>query len=149
MGAFTWSLRVTSPDHRAARVASRKRQFAVSRPLDFDVQHEGITALEYALGALGAEFVTGLREIARRRRFDLEDLEAVVTGELNNPLTYLEVQGEVGHPGISAIYVKLYLASGEVEVAVRRFVDDAIELLPLARTFRSLLDLDLQVTRTA
>jgi hypothetical protein len=63
MGAFTWSLRVTSPDRRAARVARRKRQFAVSRPLDFDVEHEGITALEYALGTFSNRPVNSM-EIA-------------------------------------------------------------------------------------
>jgi hypothetical protein len=148
MGLYAWTLRVTSPDRQTARVASGRRQFAVTRPLDFDAEHEGITALEYALGALGAELVTGIRELAKRRRLDVEDIEAVVVGELDNPLTYLEVVGEEGHPGISRVQVKIYVASSEREATVRGFVQQAIELLPLARTFRSLVRLELHVMPT-
>ena len=145
MSAYTWTLRVTSPDRRTARVASGRRQFAVTRPLDFDEEHEGVTALEYALGALGAELVTGIQELAKRRRLAVEDIEAVVVGELDNPMTYLEVVGEDGHPGISNVHLKLYVSSPEREATLRGFVQQAIELLPLARTFRSLVRLELHL----
>ena len=87
MSDFVWTLRVASPDRRTARVASRRHQFEVTRPIDFDAEHDGITALEYVLGAIGAELVTGFRELARRRRIEVENLEAVVQGELDNALT--------------------------------------------------------------
>jgi hypothetical protein len=148
MNAFVWTLRVASPDRKTAKVASGRRQFAVARPLDFDAEHEGVTALEYALGALGGEIVTGLREMAARRRIDLEDVEAVVVGELDNPLAYLEVVGEEGHSGISKVQVKVYVRSPEDDAVLRRLFHQTLELLPLARTFRSLIQLDLQVVPT-
>jgi uncharacterized OsmC-like protein len=148
MNPYTWTLRVTSPDRHTARVTTRRQQFAVTRPVNFDVEHDGISALEYALGALAAELVTGLREFAHRRRVDLDDLEAVVTGELKNPLTYLEVMGEEGDPSISRVHIKLYVTSREPEPAVQALFRQAVELLPLARTFRDLVRLDLQFVHT-
>ena len=145
---FVWTLRVTSPDRKAARVATRGQQFEVTRPIVFVAEHDGISALEYVLGAVGAVRVTGVREFARRRRLDVDDVEAVVRGELDNALTYLEVIGEAGHPAISRIEVKVYVASPDSEASVRTLFQEAVERLPLARTFRHLVRLDLDVIRT-
>jgi uncharacterized OsmC-like protein len=147
MSAYTWTVRVTSTDGRTARVSSRRQQFVVTRPLTFDIEEEGVTALEYTLGALGAELVTGLRELARRRRLHLEDLEAVVTGELNNPLTYLEVVGEEGDAALSRVQMKLYISSSEPAETIEALVRQAVDLLPQARTFRGLVSLELQIHR--
>ena len=40
-------------------------------------------------------------------------------GELNNPLTYLSVIGETGHPGLEKVRVRVYLAPPEEEAAIR------------------------------
>ena len=47
-----------------------------------------------------ADLVNGLQTLGRRRRVVIDQVEAVVEGELNNPLTYLGVVGETGHPGL-------------------------------------------------
>lgn len=148
MSAYTWTLRVTSTDGRTARVSSGRHQFVVTRPLTFDVEADGLSALEYTLGALGGELVTGLRELGRRRRVNLEALEAVVTGELNNPLTYLEVVGEEGDAALSRVQMKLYVSSSEPAATIEALVRHAVDLLPQARTFRSLVSLELVVRCT-
>jgi hypothetical protein len=150
MNEFLWRLRITSTDREEARVSARRHQFTVGRPIDFDADYEHLTALEYALGALGAEIVGGLRVFAKRRRVELDHVEAVVDGELENPLTYLEVVGEAGHPGCSKISVKVYIASPHDEQTVRRLWDETLERLPLVRTFRDAnhLRLDIEWTLT-
>jgi hypothetical protein len=145
MNGYSWTLRVTSPDRRTARVACRRQQFVISRPLNFDSEHDGLSALEYALGALAGELVTGVRELARRRRLDLDDVEAVITGELHNPLAYLEVAGETGDASVSRIALKVYVTSPAPEDAVQTLVRDAMNVLPLARTFRDLVRVEVNV----
>jgi hypothetical protein len=81
----------------------RKHQFPVGAPLQFDAEYDAITALEYVLGAIGADVVHGLQTLARKRRVDIDQVEAVVQGELNNPLTYLGVVGADGPPGLEKI----------------------------------------------
>ena len=95
--AFT-TLRITASDPELARVAVRRQQFVVGRPIEFDQTSSRVAALEYALGALGAEVVNGLRVFAARRRIEIDAVEAVVTADLENPLAYLEVVGETGRP---------------------------------------------------
>src|SRR5262245_15075899 len=100
MTAITISLRVTAPGPGSARVSVGRRQFAIGRPVEFDDASPHVAALEYALGAVGGEIVNGLREFARRRRLALDAVEALVTGELQDGLAYLEVIGEPGRPRI-------------------------------------------------
>jgi hypothetical protein len=134
MSEFSSRLRVTAKEAGTARVSVRRHQFTVGRPISVDVEYGHVTALEYALGAVGAEIVTGLHEFASRRRLEIDAVEAVVDGELGNPLLYFEVVGETGDPGLSRISIKVYVASPHDEDTVRQLWNDTLERLPLART---------------
>ena len=63
------------------------------------------------LGAVGGEVVNGLRAFADRRRLSIDAVEAVVSGALENGLTYLEVIGEQGQPKIARIHVKVFASA--------------------------------------
>ena len=71
MDQSTITLRVTSGARDLARVTVRRQQFAVGRPIEFDEAAPRIAALEYALGAVGAEAVNGFRVFADRRRLSV------------------------------------------------------------------------------
>ena len=148
MNTLPCRLRITTTESDASRVSVRRHQFTVGRPLDFDTEYPHITALEYALGVLGAEIVGGLRVFAKRRRIELDQVEAVVDGELDNPLAYLEVVGEPGHPGLSHVSIKVYVASPHDENTLKRLWSETLERLPLVRTFARVLDLSIEFTLT-
>jgi hypothetical protein len=141
-----WSIRVAGTARDRARVSVRTHQFTVGRPLSFDVEDGAISALEYALGAVGAEIVNGLRAEAARRRLTIDHAEALVHGELDNPLTHLEVVGETGNPAIAGIRVKLYVSSPEGRPVVEAAWQHARRLLPLTRTLAAYIDVDLILT---
>jgi hypothetical protein len=145
MNAITLSLRVTASPS-AARATAGRRQFTVGRPVEFDEASPHVAAIEYALGAIGGELVNGLREFARRRRIVIDDVEAVVTGELANGLTYLEVIGEAGRPSLSRVDVKVFVSTPDAHV--RAVFENMVGRLPLVNTLRKALDLriDLVVT---
>lgn len=148
MTGITCTLRVTATDDRdVARVSVRRHQFSVGRPIEFDDPSPRVAALEYALGAVGAEVVNGLRTFAARHRVEIDQVEAVVTGELENGLTYLEVIGERGRPRIARIHLKVFVASPD-ERALRCLWDDMLGKLPLICTLGPSvrLDIDLIVT---
>ncbi|HVC34971.1 MAG TPA: OsmC family protein [Chloroflexota bacterium] len=143
MSTNVTSLRVRATVEGQATVYARQHCFVVGAPLQFDGRYAQITALEYALGAVGADVVNGLRLRARKRRLRLDDVEAVVSGQLNNALTYLGVVGETGHPGLERLAVKVYVGSDASEEALRQLWDETLAASPLVRTFQSALDLDL------
>ena len=141
------SLRVTAPGP-AARVSAGRRQFSIGRPVEFDDASPHVSALEYALGAVGGEIVNGLREFARRRRIAIDAVEALVTGELQHALTYLEVVGETQPPRITRIGVKVFV-SGPDEIAIRALFADMLDRLPLICTLRTTLDLRAELVLTS
>ena len=144
----TWTLRVTSTGVDENRVLVRRHQFVVGRPVSFDVEHGSVTALEYALGSLGAEIVGGLRTFAKKRRIDLVNVEAVVTGQLDNPLAWFEVVGERGDARVSRVAIAVYVSSHAGDEQLRRLWDDTLDRLPLVKTLRDVVDLDVRLTIT-
>lgn len=148
MTGITISLRVTAPGPAIARVSVGRRQFSIGRPVEFDDASPHVAALEYALGAVGGEVVNGLREFARRRRLAIDAIEALVTGELQDGLAYLEVIGENGRPRIRRIAVKVFVASMD-DAAIRALFDEMIGRLPLISTLRQTLDLEIELVHTS
>ena len=145
MEAHTWTLRVSAAERGQATVFTRQHQFRVGAPVHFDRAYEAVSALEYVLGAIGADLVNGLQALARKRRVAIERVEAVVEGELNNPLAYLGVIGETGHPGLQRVQVKVYVASLEEEAAIRRLWQEVLATSPLVYTFQAAIRLDLRL----
>ena len=142
------SLRVTAHNPDVARVSVRKEQFLVGRPLEFDAASPRIGALEYALGALAGELVNGLRQFAWRRRIELDRVEALVTGELEHGLAYLEVIGEKGAPRLARVHLKVFVESAD-EPGVRRLWTDVLERLPLLVTLQSAVPIHLALVVTS
>ena len=136
MDQSTITLRVTSGARDLARVSVRRQQFAVGRPIEFDEAAPRIAALEYALGAVGAEAVNGFRVFADRRRLSIDAIEAVVTGELQHELVYLDVIGESGRPALRHIHVKVFVSCPD-RAAAQELFDEMFDKLPLTGTLRA------------
>ena len=145
--AFT-TIRVTAGDPDLARVAVRRQQFVVGRPIEFDQTAPRIAALEYALGAVGAEIVNGLRVFVSRRRIEIDAVEAVVTADLENPLAYLEVIGETGRPVLQRIHIKVFVSCAD-EQPVRDLFHFMLDRLPLTGTLRAATTLTTELIFTA
>jgi hypothetical protein len=148
MDATALTLRVTASGREPSRVSIRRHQFVVGRPIEFDADAPTVSALEYALGALGAEVVGGLRAFAKRRRLVLDEVEALVRGEVEHALVYLEVVGETGPPHVAAVVVNVFVSTPEDPETVHRAFADALARLPLLGTFRRALRVDVDLTLT-
>jgi uncharacterized OsmC-like protein len=145
MEPYTWTLRVSTTDEDRATVFVRQHQFTVGAPVQFDAEYNAISALEYVLGAIGADVANSLHSLARKRRVEIDQVEVVVQGELNNPLTYLGVIGESGHSGLDKVRVKVYAASIAAEEEVWRIWQEMLAKSPLVRTFQSAIQLELSL----
>jgi hypothetical protein len=145
MDDYRWNLRVGSGGRGQAAVYVRHHRFEVGAPVQFDEQYDSLTALEYVLGAIGADIVNCLRLAARRSRVELDNVEALVSGKLNNPLTHLGVAGEEGHPGLETVSIRVYVSSTEQEDRIRQVRSETQERSPLLCTFRSAIELELEL----
>lgn len=141
--AHRWNLRVSATGKDSARVFARRHQFTVGAPAHFDEEYGQISAVEYVLGAVGAELVHGLVSLGRRRRLAIDHAEALVQGELDDALAYLGVVGATGHAGLAKIAVKVYISSVEDEDAVRKLWDEVLARSPLLCTLRPAIRFEL------
>jgi hypothetical protein len=143
MPEHAWTVRVAAGAADRSAVYARSCQFAVGAALSFDEAAPLPSAVEHLLGALGADLVGGLLRAARRLRVEIDRVEATVEGRLNNPLTYLGVVGEEGHPGLQSIKAAVYascLGSPEQLEAAWR---ETLARSPLVNTLKSAVELEL------
>jgi hypothetical protein len=140
---FAWHVRVRSTGRGSSAAYVRRHQFAVGEPVQFDAESELVAGLEYVLGALGADLVTGLQRAARRRRIVVDHVEAIVSGTLDNPLTYLGVVGEAGHPGLARIVARVYVGADEDETALEEAWREALGRSPFVGVLARAIELDL------
>lgn len=143
-----WGVRVRATVSGATTAYARSHAFEVGAALPFDVEEARVTALEYLLGALGADLVGGFRALARRRRLEIDEVEATVDATLSNPLVHLGVVGEEGHPGLETVTVRVHVATLEPEDAVRRVWNEAARRSPLARTLEGAARVEIVMTLT-
>lgn len=148
MDRTAWTLRVTAPSRDSVRVSTRRHQFVAGRPMEFDPEAAAVSAIEYALGAVGAEIVAGLRAFAKRRRLPLDEVEALVEGEVAHVLAYLGVVGETERPRITRVAVKVYVATAADPDTVRRTFAEATAMLPLLGTLRAATRVDVRLILT-
>jgi hypothetical protein len=137
-----WTVRVSCASGGDTTVHVRRTQFHIGPSLNFDSASESVSALEYVLAAVGADVLNVLSRLAKKRRFPLADLEASVLGEIDNPLTYLGVVGEQGHPGLKRIQIKVYLSCSASENELHDLWQEALRRSPLATTFGSLIEFE-------
>jgi uncharacterized OsmC-like protein len=138
-----WTLRVTAVQPSGSVIHARKHSFAAGVPLSFDAEYDAVSALEVLLGAVGADLVGGIQTVARRRRVEIDDIEAVVQGTLHNPMVYLRVVGEVGDAGIRAIEARVYISSLDDDARVRAVWQEVLDTSPLVNTLNKAVKLEL------
>jgi hypothetical protein len=143
-----WTLRVRAAEPGAATVTTRQHRFEAGVAADFDEESPRISALEYVLGALGADLAAGFAGHARRSGVLVDHVEAVVRGELNDPLAAVGVVGAKGHPGIERVRVTVYVSSIEPPARLLELWEDGLRASPLLQTFRAAFAVELTVTIT-
>jgi hypothetical protein len=143
------SVRVRSDARTGARVYVRKNHFDIGAPVSFDEQYPAVTALDYLLGAIAGDLVSGLQGLARRERVVLDHVEAVVQAELSNPLVCLGAVGAEGDPGLEAISVKLFVDTLEDEQRVRDLWGEVLRRSAIWHTFRASVPFDIELELTS
>jgi hypothetical protein len=141
--AAGFSVRVSGSPDGSATAFVRKHRFVVGSPVTFDEQDPHVSAVEYLLGAFGADLVTGLLAAARARHLDVDHAEALVRGELDDELAAVGVVGATGHPGLARLQVKVYAESFADEETLRALWNQMLERSPLVRTLERVVRLEL------
>lgn len=145
---YAWTARVRGTGENTAIAYARNQAFAVYGQASFKEADPHPSAVEYLLGALGGDLITGYTAHAARRGIVVDALEASISGRLNNPLVFLGVVGETGHPGFEAISGTLYVSADADEPILRDAWRETLTRSPLANTLRRCVELSLELQIT-
>lgn len=145
---YVWTARVRGTGENMATAYARNQSFAVYGQASFKEADPHPSAIEYFLGALGSDLITGFTAHATRCGIVVDALEASVSGRLNNPLVFLGVVGETGHPGFEAIGGTLYVSTDADEPVLHEVWQETLARSPLVNTLQRCvtLSLELQIT---
>ncbi len=141
---YQWNVRVVS-DGSMSNIFARNISFQMGKAISFDAEDPSLTALEAFLGAIGCDLISGMQKRAKRLRLEVDNIEANLKCELENPLMFLDVVGEKGSPAIKQIAVRIYVSTvatrDELEVAWQK----TLELSPLYQTLKTSVRFELSL----
>lgn len=144
----TWTLRVRGVADNQAAVYARNNSFTVGKPASFAQTDPHPSAVEYLMGALGADLVNGFQAIAHQRGVTIDALEMTLRGHLRNPLVYLGVIGEEGDPGFAEITGTLYVSAPADEETLQAIWQATLERSPIANTLKHGVELRIDLRMT-
>jgi hypothetical protein len=142
---FVWSVRVRPGAERQQIASTRNHRFAICGAASFKENDPSPSSVEYLLGIVGGDLVSGFTAAAQRRGLTLFGLEAKILGHLHNPLFFLGVIGEEGHPGVQAIDATLYVSTEAEEQELEEAWQEVLRRSPLVHTLHRAVDLKLSM----
>lgn len=140
---FVWSVRVRPGQDGQAVASARTNLFTICGQASFKDADPHPSAVEYLLGILGGDLLSGFTTQAARRGVSLYAIEVTVSGRLNNPLVHLGVVGEHGHPGFETISGTLYVSAEAEEPELDRLWQETLRRSPLVNTLERAVTLSL------
>ena len=141
--SFVWSVRVRPGQDGQAVASARSNLFTVCGQASFKEADPNPSAVEYLLGILGGDLLSGFAAQAKRSGVLLYALEVTVSGRLNNPLVHLGVIGEEGHPGFEEISGTFYVSADAEEADLESLWQETLRRSPLVNTLQRAVTLTL------
>ncbi len=132
-----------------ATAYTRNHAFTVSGQASLREADAHPDAVEYLLGALGGDLISGFASQATRRGVEVDAMEASISGRLNNPLVLLGVVGESGHPGFETISCTLYVSADADEKILKEIWQTTLARSPLVNTLDRCVGLTLNLHAVA
>jgi hypothetical protein len=142
---YTWTSRVSWTGEGWATAYARNHAFTVGGQASFREADAHPDAVEYLLGALGGDLISGFASNATRRGVEVDAMEASIFGRLNNPLVFLGVVGESGHPGFETISCTLYVSADADEKILKEIWQTTLARSPLVNTLDRCVGLTLNL----
>lgn len=140
-----WTSRVRWLGEDRATAYTRNHAFTVGGQASFREADAHPDAVEYLLGALGGDLISGFASQAARRGVEVDAMEASISGRLDNPLVFLGVVGESGHSGFETISCTLYVSADVDEKILKEIWQTTLARSPLVNTLDRCVDLTLNL----
>ena len=133
---YTWTARVRWLGDAQSTVYARNNAFTVGRPASFRDKDPHPSAVEYLLGALGADLTAGFYLHAGRRGVQVDAMELSLTGRLENALVYAGVIGAEGEPTFREFTGTFFVSSDVAEDVLQALWATTLQTSPTLNTLK-------------
>ncbi|MBM4119024.1 osmotically inducible protein OsmC [bacterium] len=141
---YEWRARVRVTGPQASSVYCRNFSFAAGQAASFEERDAHPSAVEYLLGALGADLAAGFANACAQAGLTADDIELTVRGRLHDVLAHLGLAE--GDPALARIEVKCFLSTPDDEAAAQAAWLSAQARSPLLATLRKAVAVDLRLS---
>ena len=129
---YEWRARIRRSAPLVETVYCRNFSFIAGQPASFEEKDAHPSAIEYLLGALGADLVAVFAGECSRAGLTIDDIEMTVRGRLHNVLVHLGL--EEGDPSLRSLEIKCFASTMDEERAVRVAWERTIVRSPILAT---------------
>jgi TusA-related sulfurtransferase len=129
---YEWRARVRRSAPLAETVYCRNFSFTAGQPASFEEKDAHPSAIEYLIGALGADLVAVFADQCGRAGLAVDDIELTVRARLHN--VFVSLGAEDGDPSLRSLEVKCFASTMEDERAVRAAWEQAAARSPILAT---------------
>lgn len=133
---YTWTARVRWLGDAQSKVYARNNAFTVGQPASFKDKDPYPSAVEYLLGALGADLTNGFQKHASRTGVQVDAMELSLNVRLENALSYVGVIGETGEPVFREITGTLFVSADADKEVLIDIWGATLKHSPTANTLR-------------
>jgi TusA-related sulfurtransferase len=130
--AYEWRVRVRKSAPLVETVYCRNFSFTAGQPASFEEKDAHPSAIEYLLGALGADLVAVFAGECSRAGLTVDDIELTVRGKLHNVLVHLGL--EEGDPSLRFVEINCFASTMDEESAVRVAWERTLARAPILAT---------------
>jgi uncharacterized OsmC-like protein/TusA-related sulfurtransferase len=142
---YQWSVRAQSEKTLTVKIHSRNHTFLAGQPADFSPKVNAPSAIDYLLASLATCLTVGFKAQASRRNIEIDNLELILKGGLENVLYHLELENE-GSPKMEKVKGTFYVLSPESEEILEGIWRNTIERSPIYQTLKSAIDVDIKLS---
>jgi uncharacterized OsmC-like protein/TusA-related sulfurtransferase len=142
---YQWSVRAQSEKDLTVKIHSRNHTFLAGQPADFSPKVNAPSAIDYLLASLATCLTVGFKAQASRRNIEIDNLELILKGGLENVLYHLELENE-GSPKMEKVIGTFYVLSPESEEILEEIWRNTIERSPIYQTLKRAIDIDIKLS---
>ncbi|MEH7251295.1 OsmC family protein [Neobacillus niacini] len=140
---YEWSVRTRGDKDLTAKIYSRNHTFIAGQPADFSPNVNAPSAIDYLLASLAACLTVGYKAQASRKNIEIDHVELILKGGLENVLFHMELDEE-GSPKMNRISGTFYVSSPEAEDLLEELWCNTLARSPIYQTLHQFITIDIK-----
>ena len=121
-------------------------KFTMKNPVDssisFDSEKEEFTSIDFFVSSIVSELILTMTKVAKKRNAILQDIEAKVNLDIDNPMYLLNVIGFEDKSIINKINIDIYFFSFYEGEELQEFLDEVLDRTLIYNSIKDLVNVN-------